>query len=84
VRREEMMNGSRPMRVLGLATLAALGWQWVMASGVAVASLFSLAWANGPAVLVFPTRMAASVPFAVLALLSLSGVRFLRGSETHG
>ena len=78
-RREEILNASRPMRVLALITLVALSWQWVVSCGVALASLFSPSWASSPAVLVFPTRMAAPLPFVLLALLSFFVVRALRG-----
>jgi hypothetical protein len=78
-RRAEILNSGRPMRVLALATLFALCWQWFVACGVALASLVSPDWARNPAVLVFPTRFAAPLPFAILALLSFFVVRLLRG-----
>ncbi|MFZ0862264.1 MAG: glycosyltransferase 87 family protein [Candidatus Sulfotelmatobacter sp.] len=78
-RRSEILNASRPMRVLALTALVALCWQWFVACGVALASVFSPAWARNPAVLVFPTRMAAPLPFVLLALLSFFVVRVLRG-----
>jgi hypothetical protein len=78
-RRAEILNASRPMRVLALIAVVALGWQWILACGVALASLFSPAWASSRAVLVFPTRMAAPLPFVLLALLSFFVMRDLRG-----
>ena len=78
-RRAEILNASRPMRVLALAALVALCWQWFVACGVALASLISPVWTRNPAVLVFPTRMAAPLPFVLLALLSFFVVKLLRG-----
>lgn len=79
LRRSEILNASRPMRVLALAALVALCWQWFVACGVALASLVSPGWAKNPAVLVFPTRMAAPLPFAILALMLFFVVKLLRG-----
>jgi hypothetical protein len=76
--RAEILNAGRPMRVIALATVVALCWQWFVACGVALASLISRDWARNPAVLVFPTRFAAPLPFAILALLSFFVVRLLR------
>jgi len=78
-RRAEILNASRPMRVLALAALVALCWQWFVACGVALGSLVSQGWTRNPAVLVFPTRMAAPLPFVLLALLSFFVVKLLRG-----
>jgi hypothetical protein len=64
--------------VLALAAMVALCWQWIMACGVALASVFWPARASNPAILVFPTRMAASLPFVLLALLSFFIVPTLR------
>lgn len=77
-RRGEILNASPPVRVLALIAVVALGWQWLVASGVALVSLISPAWARRPSVLVFPTRMAAPLPFVLLALLSFFVVRVLR------
>jgi len=78
-RRAEILNASRPIRVLALATLFALAWQWFVACGVTLASLFLKSVASTPGILVLPTRMAAPVPFAVLALLSFFVMKVLRG-----
>lgn len=78
-RRAEILNASRPIRVLALAALFALGWQWFVACGVAVASVFLPSWARSPETLVFPTRMAAPMPFVLLALLSFFVVGTLQG-----
>lgn len=78
-RRKEILNASRPIRVLALLAMVALCWQWLVASGVALVSIFSPVWTGSPAVLVLPTRMAAPLPFVILALLSFFGVRILRG-----
>jgi glycosyl transferase family 87 len=82
-RRAEILKASGPMRVLALVAVVALCWQWLAACGVALASLISPALANNPSVLVFPTRMAAPLPFVLLALLSFFVVRILQG-ETDG
>ena len=83
--RAEILNASRPLRVLALAAMVALCWQWIAACGVAFASVFWPARASNPAVLVFPTRMAASLPFVLLALLSFFIVRILRRkTDTYG
>lgn len=82
-RRYEIARASRPVRVLALAALVALFWQWIMACAVALISLVSPRWAHSPAVLVFPTRMAASLPFVVTAILAFFAVKFLR-AETYG
>ncbi len=74
----EILNGSRPVRVLAMVAAFAIGWQWIVACGVAVLSLFSAVPASNPAVLVFPARMAAPLPFVLLALLSFFVVRVLR------
>jgi hypothetical protein len=85
LRRVEILNASRPLRVLALAAMVALCWQWITACGVAFASVFWPARASNPAVLVFPTRMAASLPFVLLALLSFFIVRILRRqTDTYG
>jgi hypothetical protein len=82
-RKEEIVKGSRLLRSLALAVAVALGWQWLAACGVALISLLWPAWAKSPAVLVFPTRMAAPLPFVLLALLSFFVVRTLR-AQTDG
>lgn len=78
-RRADILNASRPLRVLTLAALFALGWQWFVACGVALTSVFLPASARSPEILVLPTRMAAPLPFAILALLSFFVVSVLRG-----
>ncbi len=83
-RRGEILNASRPVRVLALAAVVALCWQWFTACGVAVASVFSPLWAGNPAVVVFPARMAAPLPFVLLAVLSFFIVRILRGQTDEG
>lgn len=78
-RRAEILNASRPVRVLALAALFALGWQWFAACGVTLGSMFLPSWARSPESLVLPTRMAAPMPFVLLALLSFFVVRTLQG-----
>jgi hypothetical protein len=77
--RADILNASRPVRVLALAAVVALCWQWFVACGVALASLIAPVWVSNPAVIVFPTRMAAPLPFVLLALLAFFVVRSLRG-----
>jgi len=78
-RRAEILRANAPLRVLALAAVIALFWQWIMACAVALGSLIWPAWARSPAALVFPIRMAASLPFVVFAILSFSAVSLLRG-----
>jgi hypothetical protein len=78
-RQPEILNASLPMRVLAVAALVTIFWQWLMACAVAIASVFAPAWARSPGVVVFPARMAAPLPFVLLALLSFFVVRSLRG-----
>lgn len=80
-RREEILGAGIPLRVLGWAAAVAMSWQWIAACAVAVASLVFPALASNPAVLVLPTRMAAPLPFVLLALLSFFAVRFWRGES---
>ena len=79
IRHAEIRKASRPMRMLAIVAVFAICWQWVSASGVALASLFLPGPASKPAVLVLPARMAAPLPFVLLALLSFFVVRALRG-----
>jgi Glycosyltransferase family 87 len=83
-RRSEILKASRPRRGLMLVAVVVLCWQWVTACGIALASIFIPTWVRNPAVLVFPTRMAAPLPFVILALLSLYVVRILRGQGDEG
>jgi len=83
-RRGEILGASRPIRVLALAALVTISWQWFMACAVALGSLVSPLWARSPAVVVFPARMAAPLPFVLLALLSFFAVRMLRGQTDTG
>ena len=78
-RRHEIAGASHPLRVLALAALVALFWQWITASAVAVISLAWPHWTHTPAVLVFPTRMAAPLPFVVIAILAFFAAKSSRG-----
>jgi len=78
-RRAEILRASAPLRILALAAIVALSWQWVMGCAVALGSLFWPEWSSSPAALVFPTRMAAPLPFVVFAILSFSAASSLRG-----
>jgi Glycosyltransferase family 87 len=77
-RRSEILKASVPIRVLALFAVVALCWQWFTACGVTMGSLILPAWRSNPAVLVLPTRMAAPLPFVILALLCYLAARILR------
>lgn len=77
-RRSEILNGGRALRVATVAAALAVCWQWLVATGVSVLSLFALDWVQSPAVIVFPTRMAAPLPFLLLLSLSFFVVPVLR------
>ncbi|HEY1658643.1 MAG TPA: glycosyltransferase 87 family protein [Candidatus Sulfotelmatobacter sp.] len=78
-RRAALLGGGFPIRVEWFAAVIVMSWQWFAASAVALLSVFFPVWARRPAVLVFPTRMAAPLPFAILALLSFFAVKLMRG-----
>jgi len=78
-RRTAILEASLPVRVEWFAAVIVISWQWFAAGAVALASVFFPVWARRPAVLVFPTRMAAPLPFVILALLSFFVVRLVRG-----
>jgi hypothetical protein len=66
-RKTKILQSRTPIRIVAFIAIAAVAWQWLAASGVAVASLvfpvvLRTAWVR------LPLRMAASVPFAVVAL----------------
>lgn len=82
--RAEIVKAALPIRIVGLSVLIALCWQWFGACTVVLISLFRPAWTSSPAVLVFPTRMAAPLPFTILALLSYFAVGSLRGKTSAG
>jgi hypothetical protein len=77
--RADILNARRPMRVLALAAVVVICWQWFAACGVDLVSMFLPVWASSPAVIVLPTRGAAPLPFVILALLSFFVVKVLRG-----
>lgn len=84
-RGDVIVKSSPPIRVMALCALIALFWQWFVGCGVTIASLFWPGLTNNDAVLVFPTRMAAPLPFVVISLLSFFVVRFVRGqADTAG
>jgi hypothetical protein len=73
-----ILRGSLPLRVLALMAIGALGWQWLTALGVAFASIVLPAVAHSPKLLLLPLRTAASVPFALVALLCFEVVQEIR------
>jgi hypothetical protein len=77
-RRAEIFQAGLPLRIQWFVAVIALSWQWFVACGVALFSILFPVWARRPAVLVFPTRMAAPLPFVLLALLSFFVVKIMR------
>lgn len=78
-RSDVIPKSSLPIRVLAICALIALSWQWFVACGVTIAALLHSSVISSAAVIVLPTRMAASLPFVVISLLSFFVVRFVRG-----
>lgn len=76
--RDRISSSSTPVRVIGLATMVALSWQWITASAIAFLSIVAPTFAHGHLLLILPTRMAASLPFAVVGLLSVFARQFAR------
>lgn len=83
-RRAEILRSSPPLRLLLFVAFFALLWQWLLASAVALISLFAPAWVRTPAVLVLPTRMAAPFPFVVFALLMWFAMRLWTTTPERG
>lgn len=69
LRPTRILRGSLPVRFLALLAVGALAWQWLTACGVAFASIISPAVAHSQKLLLLPLRTAASVPFALVALM---------------
>jgi hypothetical protein len=65
-RRTIVFSGTVPLRALGVATAAAFSWQWFASAGMTLYSLLSIKLSSHWMTL--PVRMAASFPFAVVAL----------------
>jgi hypothetical protein len=63
----KVVNGSVPLRTLGFAAAAVLCWQWVAAFALTLGS-FAFPEIRGTRLVMLPLRMAASFPFAVVAL----------------
>lgn len=66
-RNTEIFFTGIPLRILGYAGLVALFWQWIAACAVAIGTVVHPGISQTRLVLA-PLRMAASVPFAVVAL----------------
>lgn len=81
-RRDQILNASLPLRVTGLAAIAALSWQWITASAIAFLSLVAPALTRGHWLLILPTRTASSLPFVVIALLSICARQVLRAKSS--
>lgn len=65
--RANIFSSGLPLRILGYASVAALFWQWIAGTVVAIASLLRPGIVSTPWVLL-PVHTAASIPFAVVAL----------------
>lgn len=78
-RRAEIFHTGIPLRVLGIAAAIAMSWQWIGACAVALASLLFPSLSRSAFVLVLPTRMAAPLPFVLLAMLAFLVGRQMRG-----
>jgi hypothetical protein len=81
-RRDQILNGSLPVRVTGVAAIVALSWQWITASAIAFLSLVAPVLARGHWLLILPTRLASSLPFVVIALLCVLARQCL-GRDTN-
>lgn len=81
-RRHLILRGSLAVRLLALLAMGALTWQWLAACGLVMVRLVVPALAHSPRLLLLPLRTAASIPFAILALLCFVAVRELASKET--
>jgi hypothetical protein len=68
--RVRILRGSRALRLLAVITLAAVSWQWIAASLLVVLHWISPTATRTSASLLLPYRTAASVPFAIVALIA--------------
>jgi hypothetical protein len=68
------LRGRLPVRALAGVTAAALAWPWFGAGGLLVVAAIAPAFGHRPDVLLLPLRTAASVPFGLVALISLAAM----------
>jgi hypothetical protein len=80
-RRHLILRASLPVRLLALLAIGVLAWYWLAACGLVMARLIVPAVAHPPSLLLLPLRTAASIPFAILALLCFVAVRELGSKE---
>ena len=73
-----ILRSSAPVRALVILLSSALLWQWLAAIAVVIASFANSTWSHESNVLLLPVRTAASLPFAVLAVLACLVLRPLR------
>ncbi|HST10185.1 MAG TPA: glycosyltransferase family 87 protein [Terriglobales bacterium] len=76
--RERILRGSRALRLLTVITIAAVSWQWIAAGALVALHWLSPSATRTPASLLLPYRTAASVPFAITALISFLAMQKLR------
>ena len=80
----EIMRSGLAFRILGILSVAALGWPWISAVFVDVVSWMSPVSMPSRDLLFLPLRTAASLPFALLALASffvLKGTKMTSGKS---
>jgi len=65
----EVLNGSRPLRVVTSLAVGIFLWQFIAASVISVVSLVAREWSPSHAVLLLPIRTAASFPAAIFAIV---------------
>jgi Glycosyltransferase family 87 len=70
-RRSEILNGSRPVRLLAILAVGIFLWQFAAGCLISFASVFLPRWSHSTAALLLPVRMASSFPVAILAILLL-------------
>jgi hypothetical protein len=68
-------------RILLLAGAVVLVWPWVSAFALLVLRLLTPALSNSDAIFVMPIRTAASLPFAVIALLGYARLAEVRSKR---
>lgn len=78
--RAEILAAPRYVRTISVLTALAMSWFWLLAAIAALLALAAPAWARTPEVIVFPTRMAAPLPFLIAILLAYFIVRMLRNT----
>jgi hypothetical protein len=80
-RRDIVLSGSVPVRLLALLAFGAVSWEWLAAFALNFASFLAPAAVGSPKFLLLPLRTAASVPFALVALLCLVVVQQMKTED---